>query len=194
MNQDSAQRIHILGASGSGTSTLGRALAGQLPAAFFDTDDYFWQEKYTVQRPVAERLALLAGDLDSRPDWVLSGSLCGWGDPLAPRFSLVVFLYLPPGIRLRRLEEREFGRYGEAIVPGGRRHDAHREFMDWAARYDAGGPEVRSRRMHEDWLAGLGCPVLRIEGEVPLAERLDRVLAVLQRSASNSPLSSSTPS
>ena len=36
------QRIHILGASGSGTTTLGRALAERLQCRHFDTDDYFW--------------------------------------------------------------------------------------------------------------------------------------------------------
>src|SRR5438128_874343 len=36
------QRLHILGASGSGTTTLGRALAEGLQCPHFDTDDYFW--------------------------------------------------------------------------------------------------------------------------------------------------------
>ena len=35
-------RIHILGASGSGTTTLGRALAERLQCPHFDADDYFW--------------------------------------------------------------------------------------------------------------------------------------------------------
>ena len=34
--------IHIYGASGSGTSTLGRYLAQRLDFAFLDADDYFW--------------------------------------------------------------------------------------------------------------------------------------------------------
>src|SRR5678809_1323103 len=36
-----SNRIHILGASGSGT-TLGRALAEHLQGSHFDTDDYSW--------------------------------------------------------------------------------------------------------------------------------------------------------
>jgi len=34
--------IHILGASESGTTTLGRALKEKYEYAHFDTDDYFW--------------------------------------------------------------------------------------------------------------------------------------------------------
>ena len=33
-------RLHTLGASGSGTTTLGRALAERLQCPHFDTDDY----------------------------------------------------------------------------------------------------------------------------------------------------------
>ena len=33
-------RIHILGAFGSGTTTLGRALAARLQYPYFDMDDY----------------------------------------------------------------------------------------------------------------------------------------------------------
>jgi len=34
--------IHIYGASGSGTSTLGIFISEQLGYTFMDTDDYFW--------------------------------------------------------------------------------------------------------------------------------------------------------
>lgn len=42
--------IHIYGASGSGTSTLGKFISEQLGYTFMDTDDYFWlptDPKYT---------------------------------------------------------------------------------------------------------------------------------------------------
>jgi NAD(P)-dependent dehydrogenase (short-subunit alcohol dehydrogenase family) len=36
------RRIHVTGASGSGVTTLGRALADALALPHHDTDDYFW--------------------------------------------------------------------------------------------------------------------------------------------------------
>jgi adenylate kinase family enzyme len=36
-------RIHIMGASGSGVTSLGRASADALAIPHHDTDDYFWQ-------------------------------------------------------------------------------------------------------------------------------------------------------
>ena len=56
------KRIHILGASGAGISTLGRALAERLQYAHFDTDDYFWlptDPPYTQQRERTRREHLL---------------------------------------------------------------------------------------------------------------------------------------
>src|SRR4029450_13094001 len=77
------RRIHILGASGSGTTTLGRALAERLQCSHFDTDDYFWlptDPPFTHQRERIERQRLLMDDLTAQDSWVLSGSLCGWRD------------------------------------------------------------------------------------------------------------------
>ena len=43
-------KIHILGASGVGTSTLGVALSKHLPHTHLDTDDYYWTDKFTKKR------------------------------------------------------------------------------------------------------------------------------------------------
>lgn len=37
-------RIHITGASGSGTTTLGKAIAKKYGIKHFDTDDFYWQK------------------------------------------------------------------------------------------------------------------------------------------------------
>lgn len=70
-------RIHILGAAGSGTSTLGVSLSKVLPHEHLDTDDYFWITKYTEQRQVPERRKMLITDLSFYKKWTLSGAVCG---------------------------------------------------------------------------------------------------------------------
>lgn len=172
-------RIHIFGASGSGTSSLASALAASHGHRHVDTDDFYWlptEPPYAQARPREVRLALLRSALAQSPSWVLSGSLCGWGDPLIPEFDLVVFLVAPTQVRLTRLRAREAVRYGrDAIAPGGALHDAHVEFLNWAGRYDAGGPEMRSRVLHEAWLSTLPSAVLRLEGHRPVAEQLTQI-------------------
>ena len=84
-----SRRIHITGASGAGITTLGRALADALAVPHHDTDDYFWQPTsppYQRNREKADRLRLMQEMFLGRAEWVLSGSLDGWGDPLIAHF------------------------------------------------------------------------------------------------------------
>jgi adenylate kinase family enzyme len=175
------ERIHILGASGSGTTTLAAEIARRFGHAHLDTDDFYWEPtEPPFQRPraVPERQRRLASALDARARFVLSGSLVGWGDVFVPRFQLVVFLWIPHGARMARLRTRERERYGAAIDPGGALHTHHREFMDWAASYDEGGMDMRSRARHDAWLAELPVPVLRLEGELTTDAQIARIEAL----------------
>jgi len=173
------RRIHIFGASGSGTTSLASAIAGKHGHSHLDTDDFFWvptNPPFREMRSPDQRLALLRQALPNPVPWVLSGSLCGWGDPLIPEFDLVVFLVVPTPVRLARLRAREIARYGHhAIAPGGDLHQAHVEFLEWAGRYDTGGSEMRSRALHEAWLAALPGAVLRLEGDRSVAEQLTQI-------------------
>ena len=169
------QRIHILGAFGSGTTTLGRALAERLQYLHFDTDDYVWlptDPPYTQQRERTERQRLLMEDLTAHDAWVVSGSLCGWGDVAIPLFELVVFLAIPHAIRMKRLHRREHARFGERILPGGDMYESSQAFLARAASYDEGGLDIRSRQLHEEWLGTLPCPIICFEGEYTIEEHL----------------------
>ena len=173
-------RIHIFGASGSGTTSLASALAVAHGHRHLDTDDFYWfptDPPFREVRPREARLALLRSALAEFPSWVLSGSLCGWGDPLIPEFDLVVFLVVPTEVRLTRLRAREMKRYGhDAVAPGGALHEASAEFLDWAGRYDTGGLEMRSRALHEAWLSALPGATLRLEGDRSVDEQLAQIV------------------
>lgn len=177
------QTIHITGASGSGTSTLGRALAARLSLLHLDTDDFLWlpsRPPYQEKRPVADRLRLLYDATANQPGWVLSGSLDGWGETFVPAFDLVIFLFTPTPVRLKRLRKRELQRHGApALMPGGNMHAAHESFMTWAAAYDHGFDVSRNYHRHLAWLNSLSCPVLRLDGTHPPSALVNSVMAEL---------------
>jgi len=177
------KRIHITGAAGAGTTTLGAALAARLGVSHFDTDDYYWKPStppYQKSRDVEDRLELLRPDLANTGTWVLSGALEGWGDPLIPLFDLVVFLHVPTEIRLLRLRRREEQRLGKtAIRPGGPMHPRYSDLLRWAESYDKAGASQRSLKRHEDWLSQLPCEVLRLGRLQPTERQLKQVLKVV---------------
>ena len=171
------QKIHIFGASGSGTTTIAAAVCGKLGYKHFDTDSYYWYptaQPFTESRPIEERLRLMNADLTAHDKWVLSGSLDGWGNPLVPMFELVVFVYVPAELRVERIKKRERERYGDAVLPGGRRYESTKEFIEWAAGYDSGLLTGRNLPRHEKWLAMLDCEVFRIVNQ-DLDESVDAV-------------------
>ncbi|GAB4496865.1 MAG: AAA family ATPase [Saprospiraceae bacterium] len=181
MKINTFQRIHILGAPGSGVTTLGKALADRLGFSHFDTDDYYWFTDdplpFKRKRNPEHRRQLLKRDLEKSESWVLSGALCGWGDVFIPKFDMVVYLWLPAEIRLARIREREARRYGaERVSPGGDLNVVFEKFLSWAAAYDVENRNIRSRASELRWLEQLTCPVLKIEEEMPTSDWVEFVL------------------
>jgi hypothetical protein len=107
--------------------------------------------------------------LQDAPIAVLAGSIVNWDVALEDSFSLIVFLTVPTEISVARLAEREMQRFGR-VAP---------TFLAWAAQYDQGNLQGRSRSRHEAWLAKRGCPILRIDGDTSMEYRLEQVLGVL---------------
>lgn len=177
--------IHITGASGSGTTTLGRALAVALGWTHFDSDDFFWiktDPPFQEKREAARRIAMLETELAQAPSWVLSGSIMGWTGLVEPDFDLIVFLDLPLRLRMERLKAREIERYGEkALAPGGERHIESEEFLAWAAAYEDDETVGRNRMAHESWLSCQTCPVLRLSSRFGVQENVTSVLSAMER-------------
>ncbi len=174
--------IHIFGASGSGTTTIAKSVSKQINYSHFDSDNYFWSpttNPFTVERDKTECIELMKKDLYSVGDWILSGSVTGWGDELLPLFDLVIFVYVPTEKRIERLKKREAERYGDRILPTGDRHKESMEFIEWASAYDFGTRNGRSLPKHEMWLKKVDYPVIKIENIV-LNESVDKVIKAVQ--------------
>lgn len=175
----SLERVHIFGAAGCGSSTLGRALAQRLGCQHVDADDVYWLATvppYQTRRMAAERVRLLEEATRWARHWVLSGSIVGWGDALIPSFDLAVFLYVPAEVRLARLRTREQERFGPEIKPGGSMYEKHQAFLRSAAGYDT-GTSGRTLETDANWLAQLDCPVMPITGECSTADQVDHILS-----------------
>ena len=174
--------VHILGASGSGTTTLGKKIASKYNYTHLDSDDYYWNNHsstipFTNARKPEERIELLKKDIAKYNNIVLSGAVCNWGDELKDLFDLVIFLNISTETRVKRIKEREINRFGDRILPGGDMYDQHQDFIEWARIYDNGDENVRSYKLHSNWIKDLKCPVITINEGDSVDEVLDRIFS-----------------
>ncbi len=183
MSPTNPVRVVVLGASGTGKSTLAEALATHLAIPHFDSDAYYHRPTdppYREPRPPEERRVLLERDLAPHPSWTLSGGALAWTPRPALEPTLLVFLDLPMELRLERLLARERARFGDRLLPGGDMADDHREFMAWTRGYDDGSAEgTNTRPLHESILRDATCRVLRLVGPMSRETLRQRALSAL---------------
>ncbi len=154
-------RIHIFGASGSGVTTLGKALSEKLHIEYFDSDDFFWlktQHPFTQRQHPQVRNTMVS-------------------ENVFPPFDLIIFLYLPSELRMERLRKRELERYGDAIVTHPEKSKKFQEFMDWAKDYDHNtGIANRTLKAHLEWLSDIDTPLIELSGDYELTQKMEIIL------------------
>lgn len=63
---------------------------------------------------------------------------------------------------------------------GGDMYDNHVDFINWAASYDDGGIDMRSKAKHDDWQKQLICPFISVDGSMPIAEIFELIKRKMQ--------------
>lgn len=172
-------KIHILGASGSGTTTLGSAIGKTPNWTHLDADDYYWQKTdppFQQKIPPTIRNERISKGFDAASQVVISGSMFSWGEQWKRAFDLVIFIQIDPKIRMERLKAREVERYGAALYENPAIKASSEAFLNWAKQYDGPSFTGRSLALHEQWLSDLNCPVLRLDGAASLDENVRLVL------------------
>ncbi len=178
-------RIHIFGASGSGVTTLGKALSKELDIEYFDSDDFFWlktEKPFTERQNPETRNSTVSDILHTTENWIFGGSMIHWGENVFPAFDLIIFLYLPPELRMERLRKREYERYGDEITTNPERTEKFQEFMDWAKDYDHNtGVASRTLKAHLEWLSGINTPLIELSGDYELSQKMDLILDTIKQ-------------
>ena len=169
--------IIICGLNGAGKSTLGKALAEKLGLHFIDIEDLYFPKTdpaylYAAPRTRREVEALLLREIEAHESWVLASVKGDFGEGIVASFRCAVLLTVPREIRMRRVRERSFRKFGARMLPGGDLYEAEKQFLELAAS--------RREDLVETWTRNLACPVIRLDGTRPAAENIALITARIQ--------------
>ena len=162
--------IMIIGPSASGKTTLGKKVAEILNLPYFDVDEFIWRfdtpELYTVMYSREEKISRLQNAIAPYEHFVMAGSMSSFHQAFDDSFSMMVFLYVEPDIRVQRANERAIQRFGERVLEGGDMYESNQDFLKQIRRYETdGSPNLAEQKA---WMKSLSCKKLELDGTEPI--------------------------
>lgn len=153
--------IIVCGLNGSGKTALGKRLAEHLSFHFIDSEDLFFsnvqsQPDYSKPRSHEEAKAILMNEIKGHKNFVFASVKGNYGEEILPYYKFAVLIDVPKEIRLERVKNRSFMKFGERMLPCGDLYEQEKAFFDMIS--------TRSENSVEEWGQTLNFPVLRIDG------------------------------
>ena len=169
-------RILICGLNGAGKSTLGKALAEKLNFHFIDNEDLYFPKidssyTYASPRTREEVEELFFSEIAAHKNFVFAAVKGDYG-AAAHLFQYAVLVCVPKPVRMQRVRNRSFQKFGIRMLPGGDLYEQEECFFDLV--------QSRPENIVEEWIGSLHCPVLRVDGTRPVAENIDLIIRQMQ--------------
>lgn len=165
--------IIICGLNGAGKSTLGKALAEKLDFYFIDVEDLYFPKTnpdyiYGSPRTRKEVEKLLLSEMKAHENFVFSSVKGDYGEAVYPFLKCAVLIDVPRDIRVQRVKNRSFQKFGNRMLLGGDLHEREESFFNFV--------ESRAENTVEEWVRCLNCPVIRIDGTKPIEENIELII------------------
>ena len=168
--------ILICGLNGTGKSTLGRLLANRMEYEFIDNEDLFFPKadpSYTFSNPRSkeEVIRLLEEKISRNNQFVFAAVKGNYGDRLIASLDHIVLIEVPKQIRSKRVRDRSYQKFGDRILPGG---DLYEKEEAWFSLTDSRPEDYTTK-----WLESVNCPVICVDGTLPVQQNVDYLISVL---------------
>jgi len=169
--------ILICGLNGVGKSTLGRALAEKLQFHWIDNEDLYFPKTdptylYAGARTKEEVEALLFQEIETYKNFVFASVRGDYGNMDKPFFQYVVWVEVPRELRLQRVRNRSFQKFGDRVLPGGDLYEREKGFWNVV--------EARPENLVAEWVQSVRCPVIRVDGTRDVEENAAWIAAQIQ--------------
>ena len=162
--------IIVCGLNGCGKSTLGRALAARLGYHFIDNEDLYFPKTdpdypFSSPRSDSEVGKLLIDEVTEHGNFVFAAVRGDNGREILEYYRYAVLIDVPREIRLQRIRNRSYQRFGDRMLPGGDLFEQEEKFFRFAGERPDDYAEV--------WARSLRCPVIRVDGTRPIEENVN---------------------
>ena len=186
--------IAIFGLNGGGKSTLTHALAKRIGYFEMDVEDYYFPEqqesrKWTLEnnsviatehlgelpfskpRSKTEVQTAIMKDVEVHPEFIMSGVTMKWNEEIMSHIDIAFWVQTPLEERLKRIQAREEKRFGARVLEGGDMYEQQVEFRNVV--------ENRDSKAVEDCAKKFVCPVIVLDGTLPVEENLEKMIGNL---------------
>lgn len=169
--------IIICGLNGTGKSTLGKALAEKLHFYFIDIENLYFPKTdpnyiYASPRTREDVAELLLYEMRTHENFILASVKGDYGEDIYSFFQYAILLDVPKNIRLQRVKERSFQKFGNRMLSGGDLYEQEEKFFRLI--------ESRDENTVEEWVKSLKCPVIRIDGTKSIDENANFIIELMQ--------------
>lgn len=169
--------IIVCGLNGAGKSTLGRALAERAGYHWIDIEDLYFPKtdsdyRYASARTQKEVETLLLQEMKAHENVVLTAVKGDYGEDISSFFECAVLLEVPRELRLQRVKNRSFQKFGDRMLAGGDLYEREERFFAFAA--------LRDENTVTEWLRSVKCPVIRLDGTKAVEENVNFLMDCLE--------------
>lgn len=127
---------------------------------------------YASPRIRAEVETILLHETKTHENFILASVKGEYGEELYSLFQCAILLDVPRDIRLQRVKDRSFRKFGNRKLSGGDLFGREEKFFRFV--------EARNEDTVEEWVKASKCPVMRIDGTNPIDENTDFIIALMQ--------------
>jgi len=171
-------RIIVCGGNGAGKSTLGRELANKINFEFRDIEDYYFSANntsynYETARTKEEVSSLLLEDIQRHDNFLLASVKGNYGTEISSLFTCAVFVTVPKDVRMKRVKDRSYKKFGHRMLAGGDLYEKEKSFFDMV--------ENRSEEDVEEWLQSLDIPVIKVDGRLAVDVNIEKIKEFIKK-------------
>ena len=110
---------------------------------------------------------MLTNIVNGENDFVLASVRGNFGEEFVSHLKCVISIKVPREIRLKRVYDRSYIRFGEKSCKGGEYYEQIKSFHNFC--------ESRDENLVDDWLSTICCPIIRVYGMLPICDNVNLI-------------------